>query len=111
MKKRYAALLASTLMLAGACNMDKFLDVNTNPNAPQAVTANLYLPPMEHWLATSIQYDGQYIGQYTQQWVLPQAATASFPGVWARMGYATSSDASAEQWRDVYWSFGQGLSD
>jgi hypothetical protein len=109
MKQRYAALLAGTLMLASACNMDKFLDVNTNPNAPQAVTANLYLPPMEHWLATSIQYDGLQIGQYTQEWVLPNATTV--PGVWARMGYATTSDASAEQWRDVYWSFGQGLSD
>jgi hypothetical protein len=109
MKQRYAALLASTLMLASACNMDKFLDVNTNPNAPQLVTANLYLPPMEHWLATSPQYDARFIGRYTQQYMLP--TTASVPTTWDRMGYDPSSDNGAEQWRDVYWSFGQGLSD
>jgi len=109
MKKRYAALLAGTLMLASACNMDKFLDVNTNPNAPQSVTANLYLPPLEHWLITSPLYDGRFIGRYTQMFMLP--TTASVPTTWDRMGYDPSSDNGAEQWRDVYWSFGQNLSD
>ena len=34
----------AVLLAAPAC--DKFLDVNTNPNAPEQVAANLYLPPM-----------------------------------------------------------------
>ena len=109
MKMRYAALLAGALSLASACNMDKFLDVNTNPNAPQSVTANLYLPAMEHWLVTSPMYDGRFIGRYTQMFMLP--TTTSTPSTWDRMGYDPTSDNGGEQWRDVYWSFGQNLSD
>ena len=45
-----------------------YLDVNTNPNGPQTVTANLYLPPMLHWMVTSPQFDGRFVGRYTQEW-------------------------------------------
>jgi hypothetical protein len=108
MNQRILPLLAGALCMASACKMDKFLDVNTNPNAPQAVTANLYLPPMEHWLFTSPLYDGRFVGRYTQQFTLPSSGT---PSTWDRMGYDPGSDNGGEQWRDVYWSFGQGLSD
>lgn len=110
MKIRTLALLAGVAVLASACNMDKFLNVNTNPNAPQSVTANLYLPPMEHWLVTSPMYDGRFSSLYTQQFVWP-AASGTIPRTWERMGYDAGSDNGAEQWRDVYWSFGQNLSD
>ena len=66
-----AALLVGPLSLANGCK--DFLDVNTNPNAPEAVSANLYLSPMEHWMVTAPQYDGRFIGRYTQQWVRPTA--------------------------------------
>jgi hypothetical protein len=101
------ALLVGVLSLANGC--DKYLDVNTNPNAPQVVSANLYLAPMEHWMVTSPQYDGRYIGQYTQQWEPVNGQTTL--GTWERMGYDPASDNGAEQWRDVYWSLGQGLVD
>jgi hypothetical protein len=108
MKPRYTALLAGLVALAAGCK--DFLDVNTNPNAPQTVSANLYLPPMEHWMVTAPQYDGRYIGHYTQQWYTTSTATA--PGqTWGRMGYDPASDNGGEQWRDVYWSLGQNLVD
>ena len=109
MTKRYMALVAGLVCLASACNMDKFLDVNTNPNAPQSVSPNLYLPPMEHWLVTAPQFDGRFVARYTQELMLP--TTASVPTTWDRMGYDATSDNGGEQWRDVYWSFGQNLSD
>lgn len=109
MRKRYIACLAGAVSLASACNMDKFLDVNTNPNAPQSVTANLYLPPMIHWLVTAPLFDGRFVGRYTQMFMLP--TTASVPTTWDRMGYDPASDNGGEQWRDVYWSLGQNLSD
>jgi len=84
----------------------KYLDVNTNPNAPQSVTANLYLSPMLHWMATSPQYDGRFIGRYTQNWTLTSANST-----WDLQGYDPASDNGAEQWRDVYWSLGQNLVD
>ncbi|MEO7082906.1 MAG: RagB/SusD family nutrient uptake outer membrane protein [Gemmatimonadaceae bacterium] len=101
------ALLFGALTLASSCK--NFLDVNTNPNAPETVSANLYLSPMEHWMVTSPQYDGRFVGRYTQEWMLANAQTVI--STWDRMGYDPASDNGAEQWRDVYWSLGQNLVD
>jgi hypothetical protein len=100
-----AVALVGSLALISACS--NILDVNDNPDAPQVVTANLYLPPMIHWMATSPQYDGRFVGRYTQQWTLPGAS----PSTWDRMGYDPSSDNAGQQWRDVYWTLGQNLVD
>jgi len=105
MKKICAALVVGFLALPTSCK--EFLDVNTNPNAPQVVTANLYLPPMVHWMVTSPQFDGRFVGRYTQNWTLPGTSLST----WDRMGYDPSSDNAAQQWRDVYWSLGQNLVD
>src|SRR5690606_7355211 len=107
MAKLRAAALVSIVMLSAAC--DDFLDVNDNPNAPETVTANLYLPPMLHWMATAPQFDGRFVGRYTEQWVIPH--TTGVPNIWSRMGYDRSSDNGAQLWRDVYWTFGQNLVD
>jgi hypothetical protein len=109
MTKRHitTALLVGFLSLTHGCK--DFLDVNTNPNAPEAVSANLYISPMEHWMVTSPQYDGRFVGRYTQEWILANGVTTL--GTWDRMGYDPASDNGAEQWRDVYWSLGQNLVD
>ena len=108
MKRLYTALLAGSMMLIPAGCSD-YLDVNDNPNAPETVAPNLYLPPMIHWLVTSPQFDGRFVGRYTQEWNLP--SSTSPPNTWDRMGYDPSSDNGAQQWRDVYWSLGQNLVD
>lgn len=100
-------ILVCAAILTGACS--DYLDVNTNPNGPQTVTANLYLPPMLHWLATSPQFDGRFVGRYTQEWYLARNQTVV--STWDRMGYDPSSDNGGQQWRDVYWTFGQNLID
>lgn len=100
------ALLAALLALPTA-SCQNFLDVNTNPNGPQAVSANLYLAPMLHWMVTSPQFDGRFVGRYSQEWTLPGTSLST----WDRMGYDPSSDNGAQQWRDVYWSLGQNLVD
>jgi hypothetical protein len=107
MNTRQVLLLAGVVSVATACH--DWLDVNTNPNGPQSVTANLYLPPMEHWMVTAPLYDGRFVGRYSQQWTLPSGT--STPSTWDRMGYDPGSDNGAEQWRDVYWSLGQNLVD
>ena len=108
MKMRHIAVLAGCMTLASACS--DYLDVNTNPNGPQTVTANLYLPPMLHWLVTSPQFDGRHVGHYTQEWV--STSTLVSPAqTWGKMGYDPGSDNGAQQWRDVYWSLGQNLVD
>jgi hypothetical protein len=102
---RTAVLVGSLSLVTTGC--DNFLDVNTNPNAPQTVAANLYLPPMLHWLVSGQQWDGRFIGRYTQNWTFPTTSITT----WDRMGYDPSSDNAGQQWRDVYWSFGQNLID
>jgi hypothetical protein len=108
MKRRFIALGAVVLTLASGCK--DYLDVNTNPNGPEIVAANLYVAPMLHWLVTAPEYDGRYVGMYTQQWVSTSTNNSPY-FTWGRMGYDPGSDNGAEQWRDVYWSFGQGLID
>ena len=108
MRKRYLALLVGSLSLVGGC--DNFLDVNTNPDAPETVAANLYLPPMLHWLVTAPQLDGRFVARYTQQLALSNL-TGTLPSTWDRMGYDPGSDNAGEQWRTVYWLFGQNLVD
>src|SRR6476469_1178450 len=108
MKKLLAAIIVGSLSLTAACS--DYLDVNTNPNGPQIVTANLYLSPMLHWMATSPQYDGRFVSRYVQELQLP--TTASTPTTWDRMGFDPApSDNGGMQWRDVYWSLGQNLID
>ena len=106
MKKLHKTLLVGALSLsAGSCK--DFLDVNTNPNGPQTVSANLYLAPMLHWMVTSPQFDARFVGRYNQEWTLPGTSLST----WDRMGYDPSSDNAAQQWRDVYWTLGQNLVD
>jgi hypothetical protein len=105
MKRTLSLLAAAALTLPVGCK--DFLDVNTNPNAPQVVSANLYLPPMIHWMVTSPQFDGRFVARYTQELTLPGTSLST----WDRMGYDPSSDNGAQQWRDVYWSLGQNLVD
>jgi len=108
MNHRHIALLVGVLALSAGCT--NFLDVNTNPNGPQTVSANLYLPPMLHWMVTSPQFDGRFVGHYAQEWI--STSTAFDPAQsWGRMGYQPGSDNGAQQWRDVYWSLGQNLID
>ncbi len=106
MKRALTALFVGALALPAGC--EDFLDVNTNPNGPEKVTANLYLPPMLHALATTPQLDGRFIGRYTQQWYVPIAGAFT---TWDRMGYDPSSDNGGQVWRDVYFVLGQNLVD
>ncbi len=106
MKKLYAVLLVGSLATPIACK--DFLDVNTNPNAPEQVSANVLLPPLLYWMATAPQFDNRFIGRYTQNWTLPSTAGLS---TWDRMGYDPGSDNGGTIWRAVYWSLGQNLVD
>ncbi len=106
-KKTLGVLLVTAVTLTSGCK--DFLDVNDNPNGPDFVTANLYLPPMIHWMVSSPQFDGRFIGRYTQNWHSSTNSTAA--NTWMRMGYDPTSDNGAQQWRDVYWSLGQNLVD
>lgn len=106
MKITRTVVLAGVITMAASCT--DFLDVNKNPNGPDVVTANLYLPPMLHWLVADPQWDGRFIGDYVQNWYRPQSGSFN---AWDQMGLQPGTDNGAQTWRDVYWSFGQNLID
>ena len=85
MKLIRRTMLASVLVASASCT--DFLNVNTNPNAPQSVSANLYLSPMLHWMVTAPQFDGRFVGRYTQQWTLPGTSLST----WDRMGWSSTA--------------------
>ena len=105
MKMMRTGLLAGVITMSTSCQ--DFLDVNNNPNGPEVVTANLYLPPMLHWMVSAPQWDGRFIGRYVQNWYVPGTSFTT----WDRMGYDPGSDNGGQLWRDVYWTFGQNLID
>lgn len=96
-------MTAGALAVTASCQ--DYLDVNTNPNAPETVAANLYLSPMLHWMVTGQDWDGRCTGQFTQQF------TQTSRSVYAMMGPNLNTDTCGQEWRDVYWSFGQNLID
>ncbi|HEY0995487.1 MAG TPA: SusD/RagB family nutrient-binding outer membrane lipoprotein [Gemmatimonadaceae bacterium] len=104
MKRRLLALaVAGAVGLTASCQ--DFLDVNTNPNGPETVAANLYLSPMLHWMATGQQWDGRGTAQYSQ--MLTQSALSTYDA----HGPNYNTDFGGQQWRDVYWTNGQNLID
>lgn len=108
LKRRIAPLaVAGALMTTAAC--EDWLDVNTNPNGPETVSANLYLSPMLHWLATGQQWDGRCTAQFSQ--MLVQSTSSGIWSHYASMGPNFNTDNCGQQWRDVYWTFGQNLID
>ncbi|RZK37763.1 MAG: SusD/RagB family nutrient-binding outer membrane lipoprotein [Pedobacter sp.] len=104
MKKIYIVTALFSLLALGSCK--KFLDVNTNPNNPERVEANLYLSPMLHWMVTAPTYDARFVGRYTQNWTLITAGST-----WDRQGYDPSSDNGGQVFRMTYFDFGQNLVD
>lgn len=101
------------LTTAGALSMvagcQDFLDVNTNPNGPETVAANLYLAPMLHWMVTGQHWDGRCTAQFTQQ--LTYGTLNATWSQYAQMGPNYNTDNCGQEWRDVYWTFGQNLID
>jgi hypothetical protein len=105
MKKIYI-LIAICFVSASGCK--KYLDVNTNPNSPTSVTANLYLSPILSWMATGPVYDGRQISRYIQNFTL----TSSSNLTWDIQGYdLPPSDNGGMMWRTVYIDHGQNLLD
>jgi hypothetical protein len=108
--RKLSAVVLVAMFAVGTTACEGWLDVNTNPNAPQEVSPNLYLAPMIHWLVNSEQFDGRFIGRYTQMWMLPSGTANALPSTWDRHGYDPGSDNAAQVYRDVYWNFGRTLS-
>ena len=69
MYKKYHIILAAALAVTiGVSSCSKYLDVNKNPNGPEAVASYLYMPSIQGSMATGVQFDSRAMGQYVQNW-------------------------------------------
>ena len=102
--KKFKYSLLATLAVFSISGCKKYIDVNTNPNAPVIVDASALLPPMLSGMARGVWYDSRYIGQYAQEWG-SSAANNTYDGE----GYAPASDSNGEMWRSIYFSLGQNV--
>ncbi|QQL49228.1 SusD/RagB family nutrient-binding outer membrane lipoprotein [Mucilaginibacter ginkgonis] len=102
--KKLIYIITAALTLGTLDSCKKFVDINTNPNAPTSVDAASLLPPIEAGMERGVWYDSRYIGQYSQMW---GASTAN--NVWDQEGYVPGSDSAGEMWRTVYFSLGQNV--
>jgi len=100
LKKLSALLLTGLSLTLSSC--DKYLDINKNPNNPDAVEAALLLAPIQNQYVLGIQFDARYIGSYVQNWHHNVSGTT-----WDIHGYVANSDAGGEIWRNVYWRGGR----
>ena len=97
--------LYSALVLVGfVSSCKKFVDINTNPNAPTEVSSASLLPPIQAGMARGIWFDSRYIGQYAQIWGSNVANN-----VWDQEGYLAGTDSNGEMWRTIYFSLGQNV--
>ncbi len=104
MKKILISLITIGLLATQGC--EKYLDVNTNPNGPTAVSPYLYLSPMLTQIAEAIQYDSRMFCHYTQNLAY---YTADYR--YDIQGTAAWTSDMAQYWRCIYWSMGMNLSD
>ncbi|MEN0052190.1 MAG: SusD/RagB family nutrient-binding outer membrane lipoprotein [Mucilaginibacter sp.] len=102
--KKFRYTLLATLALLSASSCKKYIDVNTNPNAPVTADASALLPPIQAGMARGVWFDSRYIGQYAQVW-----GSSAANNVWDEEGYLPATDNNGEMWRTVYFSLGQNI--
>lgn len=93
-------LLAATVLGFNGCQ--KYLDVNTNQDAPDYVEAGLYLPGILS-AYQGFYWDIRALGPLTQM-----MGTSSYTN-FANQYYTAASDAAGEMWRMTYWLQGMNL--
>ncbi|MBO3098322.1 SusD/RagB family nutrient-binding outer membrane lipoprotein [Gelidibacter pelagius] len=97
-------IITGTLTFSGCSD---YLDVNTNPNGPDALLQpELFLPQIQSEMAVAVQWDGRFTGFYTQNWAYTSGASYSL-----NLHNNPLSDSYAQLWRAIYWSMGYNLSD
>lgn len=97
-------MIAGTMSFSGCSD---YLDVNTNPNGPDALLQpELFLPQIQSEMAVAVQWDGRFAGFYTQNWSYTSGASYSL-----NLHSNPLADSYAQLWRAVYFSMGYNLSD
>lgn len=100
--KRILIIGSFIVLLTGITGCKKYLDVNTNIDAPAAVEGYLYLAGIQQ-AYEGIYWDIRALGPLTQM-----MGTTSYT-TFATHSYSEGSDAAGELWRMAYWMQGMNL--
>ena len=101
MKKFISTILLAVVVLSFT-GCEKYLDVNTNQDAPDYVEAGLYLPGILS-AYQGFYWDIRALGPLSQM-----MGTSSYTNFAANY-YTAASDAGGEMWRMTYWLQGMNL--
>jgi hypothetical protein len=108
MKKIFSILAVGAVLITSSISCKKYLDVNSDPDTPQFPDPSSVFPTQLAAIPRGLQFDARYVMRWIQN--LNNATTASAQDVdWDRMGFAPSSDASGDIWRQAYFGMGQNL--
>jgi len=100
--KRLLIISSFIVLLTGITGCKKYLDVNTNIDAPAAVDGYLYLAGIQQ------AYEGIYWDNRALAPLSQMMGTTSY-STFALHSYSEGSDAAGELWRMVYWMQGMNL--
>jgi hypothetical protein len=108
MKKIFFPVALLIMVVSTFSSCKKYLDINADPDTPQFPDPASVFPTQLAGIPRGFQYDSRYVGRYIQNWLSVNNSSAANVN-WDRMGYAASSDANGDIWRQVYWGMGQNL--
>ena len=106
MKNRLLIIVITISFVFTIVSCQKFLNVNSDPDTTQNPSNSSVFPAMLAAIPRGTQYDARYVGKYIQNWL--QLANAN-GDTWDRHGYAISSDAAGDIWRQTYYGLGKNL--
>jgi hypothetical protein len=106
--KKIIAFLLIVASVSAITGCKKFLDVNQDPDTPQFPDPSSVFPTQLAGIPRGLQFDARYVSRWVQNFGTADAARTADIN-WDRMGFASSSDANGDIWRQAYFGLGQNL--
>jgi Starch-binding associating with outer membrane len=106
--KKYSiiSIIVTLILIISFSSCKKYLDINQDPDTPQDPNPSSVLPAMLGAIPRGLQFDARYVSKYIQNFSVNTSANSSS---FDQMGYASSSDANGEIWRQCYFGLGKNL--
>ena len=105
--KKYIAGLSALLLLTSLTACQDYLDINDDPYVPQVAEPHLYFPQIAYAMAEGEMFDSRFVGQYTQHWAW-STSNNNYDQHGSRVT-GNSPTATAQRFRNHYWSVGSNL--
>jgi hypothetical protein len=102
--RKLILIFSISVLITSNFSCKKFLDINSDPDTPQAPNPSSIMPAMLAGIPRGIQFDGRFLGRYTQMFHINSAND-----LWDGMGYNANSDNGGDIFRQAYYGLGRNL--